>query len=770
MTTLERRHDTILALAATALDFGLSRAESAELGAHLADCPACARTAGALRADAAVLRHPAELRPGRRVDAAVAAAIAGRTTRAAPQRLLVLVAATALLLVALLGVAAAGALLQRSRPAVVVPVPTPPVVAPYPSGSPAPTAGPTWRQGSIPPMFTGSTALPASIAAAPSGFALVGGREFSDTKTPAGGTAGAWRSPDGVAWEHATPVDTLAVGNDVMVDEPVPGLLDVAWGSAGYTASGLLLEGGQQVGGAWVSNDGRAWSRAQLPNQVLARPAAIAWTGSGYVMVGVSRDTSAPRAAVWLSPDGRSWQRVPDAVAFDIGGYFMTLGSAGSGGLADVAALADGSLVAVGRSCTGTTTDAARWQQPVCRPLVLRSPDGQTWTRAYAPAAGGAGLSAVAASGSIVVAVAGGQGASTDSAALVVGDAKGWRAVDAPGVPRLDRVAAFGGGFLALSTATAKVTLWTSPDGVAWTEIPDVPPPADVTGLRDVDLAVAGDQVVIAGWAEVNSPAGTAFSIVGQNLPLPQAASGPAPSAMPTAISTPDPGLLPSSGAVRITPGPDRGLYVVVNGTASGSVVALLDAAGSLRAGLADPAERLELRLRERAADARGGRRRVAATRVLLGGRLERWRDRRRRGRLPSTPPARSSRAGRSPCRPMSGSSRASSATDWSSLPTRAPTRTRTPAPTSSSPWRPTGRSRRAPGSSSPRRHPCGPSSSDRTVSRTASLVARSRRSTWAGRARVGPSRSPATRRRPPSTPPAGSSSAWPRAPEDHAW
>jgi hypothetical protein len=143
MSTTHRLHDRALELAATALDFALAPADAAELDSHLAGCPACARTAAALRGDLAFLRRPATLLPSRRVDDAVHAAIAGREPRTSPQRLLVLVAATALLLVALLGVAAAGAFILQSRPpVVVVPSPSAPAVVVNPSASPGPSGAP----------------------------------------------------------------------------------------------------------------------------------------------------------------------------------------------------------------------------------------------------------------------------------------------------------------------------------------------------------------------------------------------------------------------------------------------------------------------------------------------------------------------------------------------------------------------------------------------------------------------------------------------------
>lgn len=136
------RHDHYLELAAAGLDFALTPAESLELDGHLAGCVPCARAVAGLRADAAALRRPAEVLPSRRTDAVVALAISGRPPRTSLPRALVLVAATALMLVALLGAAAVGAMLQRTRPPQVV-VPTPQVPAWVVEPSAAPTVEPT---------------------------------------------------------------------------------------------------------------------------------------------------------------------------------------------------------------------------------------------------------------------------------------------------------------------------------------------------------------------------------------------------------------------------------------------------------------------------------------------------------------------------------------------------------------------------------------------------------------------------------------------------
>jgi len=152
MSSTDRRlHERALELAASAIDFALGRAEAAELQAHLATCPACARSAVALRADAVAVRVPAALLPSRRVNDAVYAAIAGRDARTSP-RVLVLVAAAALLLVALMGVAAAGAFLLRAWPTLPIVVqPTVPavVIDATPSTSPAPSAPPALPTGTL---------------------------------------------------------------------------------------------------------------------------------------------------------------------------------------------------------------------------------------------------------------------------------------------------------------------------------------------------------------------------------------------------------------------------------------------------------------------------------------------------------------------------------------------------------------------------------------------------------------------------------------------
>ena len=573
-TTNRRLHERAMELAASAIDFALGGDDAAELQVHLAGCPACARSATALRNDAAAIRLPA-LRPSRRADDAVYAAIAHRDARTSP-RVLVL-AAAALLLVALLGVAAAGAFLRVWPTLPIVVQPTAPAVVVVPTRSPTPA--PAWQSATIPPMFAGGGSTPVAVTVGGDAFVAVGGRAFRDNEAPSGGTASAWRSPDGLTWEPATSVADLAVGDVIPTSGPEAGLVDVAWGPPGFVAVGIALEIGV-VGGAWHSGDGLTWARSELPDSTLARPTAVTWDGSNFIVVGVVEAEGSPRAAVWLSADGRSWRRVPDGDAFDIGGYIDTGENRGWSGPADVTASDDGSIYAVGRTCAWT---AGQDTYP-CSPFVVRSVDGETWSTVPVPDASGFAvvLNSVAATRTHVVAVSGGEGEG-----VVVGDEAGWRQIERRGEVPLYRVIAFGEGFLALSTDGDKVSLWTSVDGEAWTAVPGVPQPPDVRIIRAADLTVAGGQVVIVGWAELSSAAGIGgFAIVGFPQPSQPAPKAPTASPPPSAVLTPVAGTLPvASGVVRTAPGPDGGVYVVVSDTGSGSVVSLLATSGTPRPG-----------------------------------------------------------------------------------------------------------------------------------------------------------------------------------------
>ena len=318
-------HERSLELAALALDFELTRAESAELEAHLAGCPACARRAAALRGDAVALGRPLTLLPSGRVDAAIAAEIAGRRAGAGPQRL-VLVAATALLALALLGAAAVGAYLLRNvttPPITDVTLVTPPVIdSPRPDASLVAIGG-TWGTIDFAPGSGGSIE-----AVALSGVDLigVGGGEC----IPAGGPptqcyAGAWTGALGGPWVRVPDQPDLEIGAAVGTSAPAARIIDVATRPGSTMAIGYADDGRARV---WRTTDGQTWQLGGLepgsPGET-ARAGAVLASPDGFLVVGwvVADNQESARAAVWSSPDGVDWTRSPDTAEMDVGPCFI---------------------------------------------------------------------------------------------------------------------------------------------------------------------------------------------------------------------------------------------------------------------------------------------------------------------------------------------------------------------------------------------------------------------------------------------------------------
>ena len=434
-----------------------------------------------------------------------------------PRRISVVFATLSLIAAACSGAAMTAAPAEPSPMASVTP--SPPRETPGSSSTAAPTSESVWRSSSIPPMLVPGISFPVAVTAAESELVTVGGRAFRDNETPSGGIAGVWRSVDGLTWEPATASANLAVGDVIPIEGTSGGMVDVAYGPAGFVAVGITLESFEltaMMGGAWYSKDGRDWIRSHLPMESQARPTSVTWNGSHYVAVGVVEAKDAPRATVWLSPDGRSW-RVADGTVFDVGNYIETMHSHVWGGPTDVTSATDGVVYAIGQMCRGTAGDPTLSDQVrgdtnvTCLQQLWRSADGEAWTTIQFEEAVTASWSAsVAASGGRVVAVGGprpeGSGELPDAPAhVLIGTEAGWRVIELAGVPRLERVVAFGQGFVAAAIADARISLWESPDGVNWSVLSGVPQPAGVTHLNNVDLAVFGDSVVLVGTAWFSS-------------------------------------------------------------------------------------------------------------------------------------------------------------------------------------------------------------------------------------------------------------------------
>jgi hypothetical protein len=463
-------HSRALELAAMQLDFALTPAESAELGAHLAGCSSCARAAAGLRADAAVLRRPAELTTSYRLDAAIGAAIAGRPARRSSGQYLVLVAAAALL-VALLGLAAAGSSLLRERLATVVapspsvpavvtnpsPVASPAVESPLPSASPSPTPTPAptfaaardWTRVADQAAF--ADAGMSAVAAGPGGYVAVGCATTAEFD--AGQCDGAaWTSPDGRTWQRS-PVpsaDQLYLGG-VIAGEP------------GYLAWGY------DVGAAfWASPDGVEWQRAPtIPSFAYGMVDSVVWFKDRFYAVG----TSPEEPLAWTSPDGLAWSPV--------GAIGCVPGpSAQPPGVIDGIASLDDRLVGWGSVYTkagyermvAVLTDGARW---VCGQGVPGSSNG--WITAVTRY--GDGLVGVGRQHDAPDAGAGNPG--SPIAAWASSDGLTWQPATFASTPArgdLTLVADAGGHLVALGTGEeAESIAWGSDDGATWVQEPSAP-------------------------------------------------------------------------------------------------------------------------------------------------------------------------------------------------------------------------------------------------------------------------------------------------------
>ncbi len=500
-------HDRVLELAATAVDFDLTSAESRELETHLATCSACVRRVAAVRADARMLSRPLTLLPSSRVDAAVHAALAPPVVR--PRRVLIMVAAV-LLLVALLGTLAAGASLLRDRqtlPTTVVPNPSAPVAiaTPVPDATPL-VVGETWGTLDF-PAYTPGALIEAAMF---TGTDLVGvgrGGCVPDLNDPAECYGSAWIAADGEGWSRVPDQAGLGVGLTVVTIGPPKGIFDVAMGPAGIIAIGHQYGG---IGpGIWRSQDGRTWQRVELGfNGADAHFAAIAASPLGYVIVGREVDFGlrAARAAAWASIDGVTWTRAADAAGMDVGPCLDTGEEPDCGGMLGIAASGQGFVaVGQGRSGAGEQSHPAAWT----------STDGFSWTRSDAGLDFDGLLSGVTPGGAGFVAIGTMCPASCLDVAGVAAtspDGSIWTFSSVAGATHLRGVASIGDGDQVFALGTPSegpgLELWRSHDGVAWQPLPDLPSIPGAVAYGAADIAAADDRLVVVGWAEVSTADG----------------------------------------------------------------------------------------------------------------------------------------------------------------------------------------------------------------------------------------------------------------------
>jgi hypothetical protein len=250
-----------------------------------------------------------------------------------------------------------------------------------------------------------------------------------------------------MVWDRI-PHDEAVFGGDG--DQMMSGA--VATGS-GVVVVGSDTSGGDQDAAVWTSADGLSWSRVPHDEGGLGGDGdqmmlAVTAGGPGFVAVGLDGSDSDSDVAVWTSPDGFDWSRVPhDEVAF---------GGTGNQWAVDVVAGELG-VVAVGSDFKAGYGDAAVWT----------SADGSTWRRVP----------------------------NEDEALGDFGDQGMWSVtLGGPGVVAV--------GWAWYGIEQYRAAVWTSPDGTAWTQVPDGPNLRGGVGKATFMYAVASSD---AGFVAVGN-------------------------------------------------------------------------------------------------------------------------------------------------------------------------------------------------------------------------------------------------------------------------
>jgi len=297
------------------------------------------------------------------------------------------------------------------------------------------------------------------VVAGGPGYVAVGA--FGQGRHGEGGTVAAvWTSVDGAAWERVAHDDEVfgAFGMGRLT-----GASAVTTGGPGLVAVGIEDRGEALVALAWVSTDGRSWTRIEVddPRERGATDLdlrAIVDTDDGLVAVGIERGgpAGAPEyLAAWGSADGVDWTPIgltpeEDAAAW---GFLSTVASH------------DGEVVAAG------ATDG---------------PDGQRWVATVWHGNGTHGLTRIPHDNEVF---------------------------GGPGMPWIHGLATGGPGLVAVGTTHSHhlddpqwspAAVWTSPDGAAWERVAH-----DDEVFGDDDSATMYD-VVASEWGLI---------AVGQRVP-----------------------------------------------------------------------------------------------------------------------------------------------------------------------------------------------------------------------------------------------------------
>jgi hypothetical protein len=186
-----------------------------------------------------------------------------------------------------------------------------------------------------------------------------------------------WRSAGGIAWEPVA--DDAAAFADAEVRS-------IARLGSGYVAVGVLGSVQGYTGSvAWISPDGRTWTRVDDP--ALGRGRAVSLVAAPFGgLVAVGSGLNEEEAYAWTSPDGRAWTLAPGEASRQYPGKVR---------MTDAVVVGDevigvGNFVGLqrGTATSWVSRDGVAWRQAVSAPV-------QQQGEIYAVAAAGPGLVAV---------------------------------------------------------------------------------------------------------------------------------------------------------------------------------------------------------------------------------------------------------------------------------------------------------------------------------------------------------------------------------------
>lgn len=358
----------------------------------------------------------------------------------------------------------------------------------------SPDSGRTWQLGKV---TDSATAIVQRVVGGNGRWLAIGGDATGDQR-------GLWTSTDGFGWAAVEPGGLAAFRKGDLIH-------DIARTASGFVAVGkTTLQNGSPGPAAWHSPDGRAWQRVDsgeigTPDKVREFRAVVA---RGDAVVVLAQPAEGDSSVIMRSPDGgKTWVRTaaqlqnvtprPGALAV-LPDTFVLVPTRQRAGTGDVRVYCSavgaewsqcGSIGGIPAQSTGITTVvshssgiAALSQSGLDSFAVFSSTDGRAWAKRDLGRLAGATVRGLTVSDTGTLVLGGDQAAAeVDNQLVLMTAAQGGPAARVPlgGIEGLSRsaretarVAAAGGRYVAVGSASGDAAIWTSSNGQSWKPFP----------------------------------------------------------------------------------------------------------------------------------------------------------------------------------------------------------------------------------------------------------------------------------------------------------